>query len=136
LDTPENPISRVIVDAAMDVHSILGPGLLESCYVAALAHELDKRGLAVRRQVHIPGRYKGIPLGLGFRADLIVDNMVIVEVKSASAFADVHAKQLLTYLRQSELRLGLLLNFGLPRMREGILRMVNGLPENREARSR
>lgn len=125
----ENEITRVAVSAAVEVHSILGPGLLESVYEAALAHELKTRRLRVERQVPIPVRYKGIHLELGARADMLVESKVILELKSVESIAPVHLKQVLTYLRLADKRVGLLLNFNSPLMRDGIRRIVNGLEE-------
>jgi len=123
----ENQIATVVVDAALQVHRALGPGLLESVYERVLAHELRRRGLAVRCQVPIPVVYDGIELGVGFTADLLVAGRVIVELKSVARSLPVHKKQTLTYVRLADLRLGLLLNFGAPLMRDGITRVVNGL---------
>lgn len=128
-DVTENEISRVVVDAALKVHKALGPRLLESVYEAVLAHELRGRGLEVQRQLSIPIRYENIHFDEGFRADLVVDQKVIVEVKSVETTHRVHKKQVLTYLRLADLRLGLLLNFGTELMRDGISRVVNGLEE-------
>jgi iron complex transport system substrate-binding protein len=123
-----NDISGLIVDAAMQVHTRLGPGLLESVYERVLAHELGKRGLNVERQVPVPVVYDGLKFDEGFRADLIVENAVVVELKSVEVLAPVHAKQLLTYLRLLDYRLGLLLNFGAPLLKDGIKRIANKLP--------
>jgi GxxExxY protein len=125
----ENDIARIIVDAAYKVHEELGPGLLESVCEAVLAYELEKRGLRVQRQVPIEVVYDGITFEHGFRADLIVEGKVIIELKSIEAIERVHKKQLLTYLRLSGLRLGFLINFGSPLIKDGITRMVNGLTE-------
>jgi GxxExxY protein len=125
----ENEIGKVVVDAALDVHRALGPGLLESVYVAALAHELRGRELHVDREVVVPVEYKGIRLEEGFRADLIVGGKVIVELKSVEAVSSAHKKQVPTYLRLTGLRLGFLLNFGEAFMRDGITRVVNGLAD-------
>jgi GxxExxY protein len=123
----ENEVSGQIVDAAYKVHCALGPGLLESVYEAALAYELEKRELCVLRQHPIPIVYEGIHMGEGFRADLIVERKVIVELKSVEEVAPVHKMQVLTYLRLSGLRLGLLLNFNVPLIKDGIHRIVNRL---------
>jgi GxxExxY protein len=123
----ENDIARIVIDAALKVHMKLGPGLLESVYEAALAHELTARGLQIQRQVAVPVYYDGVLLDEGFRADIIVEGKVIVELKSQEFLSAVHPKQLLTYLRLTGLRLGLLLNFGAPLMKEGITRIVNKL---------
>jgi GxxExxY protein len=125
----ENDIAKVIVDAAFHVHSALGPGLLETVYEVALEHELRKRGLAVTRQVPVSIVYDGIRFEEGFRADLIVDDCVMVELKSLETIAPVHKKQLLTYLRLANMKLGLLINFGAPVIKDGLFRVVNGLEE-------
>lgn len=125
----ENEISKEIVDAAFKIHTTLGPGLLESVYEAVLFHELKKRGLKVERQVPMPVVWDSIQLDEGYRADLIVEDKVIVELKSVEKIAPVHGKQLLTYLRLADLRLGLLINFGEALIKNGIQRVVNGLQE-------
>jgi GxxExxY protein len=125
----ENETAKIIVDAAYNVHKALGPGLLESVYEVVLARELDRRGLHVVRQKPVPIVYDGVRFDEGFRADLIVDDKLIVELKSVETVAPVHKKQLLTYLRLADKRLGLLINFGAPLIREGIARVVNGLKE-------
>jgi len=125
----ENEISREIVDAAYRVHVALGPGLLESVYEAVLAYELNRRGLRFSAQQMIPIIYDGVDVGAGFRADLIVEDKVIIEIKSVEQLAPVHKKQLLTYLRLTDKRLGLLLNFDVVLMKQGITRVVNGLNE-------
>jgi GxxExxY protein len=124
----ENEIAKQIVDAAYCIHTALGPGLLESVYEAALAHELEGRRLIAVRQQGFPVVYKGIHLETGFRADLIVEDKVIVEVKSIEAVAQVHKKQLLTYLRLTDKRLGLLINFNVALIKDGITRIANGMP--------
>jgi GxxExxY protein len=125
----ENDIAKIIVDCAYKVHTTLGPGLLESVYEAVLAYELEKRGLRAERQRPLPVVYENIHLEEGYRADLVVSNLVIVELKSVEQIAPVHKKQLLTYLRLGDKRLGLLINFGKVKIRDGISRIVNGLPE-------
>jgi GxxExxY protein len=122
----ENEIGKIVVDAAFQVHNRLGPGLLESVYETTLAYELRKRGLKVRRQVAIPIRYDDIEFEEGFRADIIVEELVILEIKSVETLARVHGKQLLTYLRLADKRLGYLLNFGEELIKDGIRRIVNG----------
>ena len=117
------------VDAAFKVHTTLGPGLLESVYLAVLAYEIEKRGLSVAREVPIPVQYDSLVFEEGFRADLLVAERVIVEVKSVERSHPVHKKQLLTYLRLARKRLGLLINFGAPLLKEGVSRVVNGLPD-------
>ena len=125
----ENEIAKVIVDTAYHIHVKLGPGLLESVYEAILVHELKKRGLSVEAQVGVPVEWDGLRLDIGFRADVIVAQKVIVELKSVEEVAPVHKKQLLTYLRLTNCRLGLLINFGAALIRDGITRVANGLPE-------
>jgi GxxExxY protein len=125
----ENEISAVIIDVAMHIHRTLGPGLLESVYEAIMTYELQKRGLSVQRQVSIPVNWEEVHLDVGFRADLIVEGLVVIELKSVEKTANVHKKQLLTYLRLTKLRLGLILNFGEDLMKNGITRVVNGLEE-------
>jgi len=123
----ENEIGGEIVNAAIDIHRELGPGLLESVYEAVLARELEDRGLTVERQVPVPVTFRGQQFDEGFRADLIVGNKVIVELKSVLKISRAHNKQLLTYLKLSGLKLGYLLNFGEVLMKNGITRLVNGL---------
>ena len=125
----ENEVSRQIVDSAYRIHVALGPGLLESVYDELLAHELKKRGFNVVRQQEIPVIYEGTRIETGFRADLIVEDLVIVEVKSIAEISPVHKKQLRTYLRLSEKRLGLLINFNVYLIKDGITRVVNGLED-------
>jgi GxxExxY protein len=122
----ENEAAKQVVDAAFVVHTALGPGLLESVYEVVLAHEVRKRGVAVERQKPIGIKYDGLVFDEGFRADLVVANVVIVELKSVDALAAVHAKQVLTQLRLSGLRLGLLINFGEAHLKNGIKRLING----------
>jgi GxxExxY protein len=124
-----NDLSRQIVDAAYRIHTTPGPGLLESVYALTLAWELEQRGLRVVRQSEIPVVYQGTSIEAGFRADLIVDDQVIGEVKSVEILAPVHKKQLLTYLRLANKRLGLLINFNVALIKDGITRIVSGLPE-------
>ena len=123
----ENDISKKIIAASIEVHRILGPGLLESVYEIVLAYELKKRGMKVERQVPVAIVFEGIKFDEGFRADIIVEDKVIVELKSVEKVMPVHKKQLLTYLRLADKRLGLLINFGSELMRDGISRVVNGL---------
>ena len=124
-----NEITRTVIDAAIEIHRKLGPGLLESVYLVVLAHELRKRGLQVEKEVAIPVVWDNIRFEVGFRADLIVEGMVIVELKSIETVLPVHLKTLLTYLRLADKRLGLLLNFREEVLKEGIHRVVNGLDE-------
>lgn len=123
----ENEVAREIVDAAYQVHTTLGPGLLESVYEYAMEYELKKRGLNLIRQMPIPVVYEEVYLDVAFRADLIVEDQVIVELKSVEVTHPVHKKQLLTYLRLADKRLGLLINFGSLLIKDGISRVVNGL---------
>ena len=123
----ENEIAKIVVDAAFHVHKRLEPGLLESVYEVVLAYELKKRGLKVERQVPIPIEYDGLKFQEGFRADIVVEEKIIVELKSVENIQPVHKKQLLTYLRLADKRLGLLINFGSELIRDGISRVVNGL---------
>ncbi|MCI0377597.1 MAG: GxxExxY protein [Gemmataceae bacterium] len=124
-----NEISGIIVDVAIDIHRRLGPGLLESVYLRVMEYELIKRGLRVEKEVAIPVVWETVKLEVGFRADLIVEGLVIVELKSIEAVAPVHKKILLTYLRLADKRLGLLINFGEELLKNGIYRVVNGLKE-------
>ncbi|HRH46633.1 MAG TPA: GxxExxY protein [Pyrinomonadaceae bacterium] len=123
----ENEISGIIVDCSFKVHTTLGPGLLESVYQAALAYELRKKGLKVITELPIPVIYEEVKLELGFRADLLVEDKVIVETKSIEALAPIHGKVLLTYLRLADKRLGLLINFNVELIKSGIKRVVNNL---------
>lgn len=123
----ENKIAGIVVDAAYHVHRKLGPGLLESVYEIVLAHELEKRGLKVERQVPVAIVFDDIRFDEGFRADLIVEDKVIIELKSIENIVPVHKKQLLTYLRLTGNKLGLLINFGSELIRDAISRVVNGL---------
>ncbi|HEX8632755.1 MAG TPA: GxxExxY protein [Pyrinomonadaceae bacterium] len=123
----ENEIAKEIVNAAYKIHTTLGPGLLESVYEATLAYELSQRRFNVLRQQPIPVVYESVHMDMGFRADLIVGGLVIVELKSVEMVAPVHRKQLLTYLRLADKRLGLLINFGTELIKDGITRVVNRL---------
>jgi GxxExxY protein len=125
----ENELSKIILDAAFKIHTRLGAGLLETVYEVVLAHELRKAGVTVERQVSIPIRYDELVFEEGFRADLMVAGKVIVELKSVESISAVHGKQVLTQLRLSGHRLGLLINFGEIHLKNGIERIVNGLPE-------
>lgn len=123
----ENEIATIIVDAAYTIHKRLGRGLLESVYETTLAYELAKRGLEVRKQQAMPVVYEAVRMDIGFRADLVISGKVIVEIKSVEAVAPVHRKQLLTYLRLTDKRLGLLINFNVELIKDGITRVVNNL---------
>jgi GxxExxY protein len=125
----ENEIGTIVVDAAVAVHRELGPGLLETVYEVVLARELSDRGLSIERQAAVPIEYHGITFDEGFRADLIVDNKVILELKSVETVTRAHKKQVLTYLRLTGMKLGYLLNFGEALMKDGISRIVNGLED-------
>jgi GxxExxY protein len=129
LPVTENEVTKQIVDLAFKMHTALGPGLLESVYEVVMAHELTKRGLRVVRQQAIPITWEKIYLEAGFRADLIIEDKVIVEIKSVEALAPVHRKQFLTYLKLTDKRLGLMINFNVELIRDGITRVVNRLPE-------
>jgi GxxExxY protein len=125
-----NRLNSQVIGAAIEVHKILGPGLLESAYEDCLAHELQLRGLSVERQKLLPLVYKGKRLDCGYRLDLIVENAILLELKSCETIEPIHKAQVLTYLKLSGLSLALLLNFNVPLMREGIVRVVNEFPEN------
>jgi GxxExxY protein len=122
-----NQISGQIVDAAMEVHSALGPGLLESAYQACLVYELRQRQLQVDSQVDLPINYGGVKLDVGYRIDLLVEKCVIVELKAVEKLLPIHEAQLLCYLRLSRCRLGLLINFNVLQLKDGIKRMANNL---------
>jgi GxxExxY protein len=124
-----NEITEKIIDAAVTVHRRLGPGLLESVYLLAIVRELVRRGLSVAREVPVRIMYDGEDLGEGFRADLVVNDLVVVELKSVEQVHAVHKKQLLTYLRLMNKRVGLLLNFGAALMKDGIHRVANGIED-------
>lgn len=126
----ENEIGKLVVDAALAVHRELGPGLLETVYEVVLAHELRKRGLRVERQVPVPIELRGIKFDEAFRADIVIDEKVVLELKSVEQVTPIHKKQLQTYLRLSGYKLGFLLNFGDALMKKGITRAVNGLEDD------
>jgi len=123
----ENQLSYAIIGAALEIHKSVGPGLLESAYENALIYELQKAGLNVKNQLPLPFNYKGTHLDVGYRIDLMVNNKVIVEIKSVETLLPVHFSQLLTYLRLSGLKLGLLINFNCSKLSDGIHRVVNNL---------
>lgn len=125
----ENQIGTTLLEAAIQIHRELGPGLLETVYEAVLARELSQRGFAVERQVPVPIIYKGIQFEEGFRADIIVNHKVLLEFKSVERVVPAHKKQVQTYLRLTGLKLGYLLNFGEGVLKSGITRCVNGLEE-------
>jgi GxxExxY protein len=120
-----NDITGQIIDAAMKVHTALGPGLLESAYEVCLAHELRKRGLNVQTQVVLPIEYDGMRLDAGYRIDLLVENMIIVELKAVEKMNPIFEAQILSYLKLSRLEVGLLINFHVPRLKDGLKRIVN-----------
>ncbi len=123
----ENEISRIIVEEAIYIHKSIGPGMLESVYAHCLAYRLVKRGLNVRSEVPVPVIFEDVKLDCGYRADLVVENKVVIEIKSIEAIAPIHLSQTLTYLRFLHFRLGILLNFNSVLMKDGIKRVVNGL---------
>ena len=125
----ENEIGRIVIDAAISVHRVLGPGLLETVYEVVLSHELRQRGLQIERQVPIPIEYQGMKFDEAFRADVIIEGKVIIEMKSVEHATAAHKKQIQTYLRLTGCKLGFLLNFGEALMKDGITRAVNGLVE-------
>ncbi|MFZ1518536.1 MAG: GxxExxY protein [Ignavibacteriaceae bacterium] len=123
----ENELSNKIIGAAIELHKVLGPGLLESAYENAFTYELRNIGLDVKQQVPMPFVYKDIKLDVGYRLDILVENKLIIEIKSVETLAPVHFSQVLTYLKLSELKLGLLINFNTKLLKEGIHRVVNNL---------
>ena len=129
-----NWITAQIIDAAMKVHSALGPGLLESAYHGCLLHELRKRGLTVLPQVVLPVVYDGVKIDVGYRIDLLVEDAVIVELKSVDKLAPIHQAQLLTYLKLSDIKVGLLMNFNVLHLKDGIKRLVNKLEDSASLR--
>jgi GxxExxY protein len=122
----ENELATIAVDIAFKIHTALGPGLLESVYESAFAYELDKRDISYTRQEEIPAIYKDIRLDVGFRADIIIENKLLIELKSIEAIDKVHHKTVLTYLRLADLKLGLLINFGTNLIKDGVYRKING----------
>ncbi|OGI38463.1 MAG: GxxExxY protein [Candidatus Muproteobacteria bacterium RBG_16_64_10] len=123
----ENDVSGHIIGAAVEVHKHLGPGLLEAIYRDCLTHELKLRGIKVEKEVALPVKYKNIEFPAGYRADLLVEESVMVELKAVDALSTIHTAQLLSYLRMSGLRLGLLINFNVSRLTDGVKRVVNKL---------
>lgn len=123
----ENQISEIIIGCAIDVHKAIGPGLLENVYQECLLYELIKKGLKAEKEKPLPVIYKEIKMEVGYRADIMVEDKVIVELKSVEALNDLHTAQILTYLRISDRRLGLLINFNVPRLTDGLKRYVNRL---------
>ena len=125
----ENEIGKIVVDLAVRIHRELGPGLLESVYELILTHELRARGLRAQRQVPIAINYRGMAFEEGFRADIVVEDKVILEIKCVEKLSSAHRKQLVTYLRLTRLKLWFLLNFSEELMKAGLIRIVNGLQE-------
>jgi GxxExxY protein len=123
----ENEISKIVVDCCLKIHKKLGPGLFESVYEEILSFELSPKGLLVERQIPIPVIYEDIKMEVGFRLDLLVQKKVIIELKSIDAVLPVHKKQLITYLKLTDLKLGMLINFNVDLIKDGITRIVNGL---------
>jgi GxxExxY protein len=124
IDRIEADLTRAIIGAAIEVHQVLGPGLLESAYQACICRELSLRRIPFRCEVELPVEYKGSRLDCGYRIDLVVDDRVLVELKSVERFSTIHESQLLSYLRLSKIRVGLLINFNVPVLRRGIVRRV------------
>ena len=124
-----NEITARVIGAAIEVHIALGPGLLESAYEECLSQELQLRGISFERQKPLPVKYKGARLDCGYRLDMVVEDKVILELKACDSIEEIHKAQILTYLRLSGLKLGLILNFNVPVMKEGIVRVVNNLDE-------
>ena len=122
----ENEISKIVVEKALKIHKTLGPGLFESVYHGALVYELRKSGLEVESEKDIPVKYEDIIFDKGFRADIVVNQKLIIEIKSVKKLEDVHFKQLLTYLKLTNYKLGLLINFNEPLLKEGLKRIING----------
>ena len=128
-----NRLTSSVLDAAIRIHRTLGPGLLESAYLTCLEYELTEAKLRIERQRAVPLVYRGIRINCGFRADLVVERSVLIEVKAQEALAPIHLRQVQTYLRLGEYPVGLLLNFGAPTMKAGIKRIVNGFPDEERA---
>ena len=126
----QKPLSYQVIGSALEVYKILGPGLLESVYEKALMHELSQKGLTVKAQVEVEMNYKGVNVGEGLRLDLLVNDELIVELKSVEELKPVHYKQLLTYLKLMDKRVGLLINFNVNDLMDGIKRVINGHPED------
>lgn len=122
----ENEISRIVFDATLKVHKTLGPGLLESAYEECLFYELVQRGLKVEKQKPLPLVYEDVKLEVGYRIDLLIENKLIVEVKAVEALNDIHLAQVLTYLKLSDIKLGLLINFNVLLIKNGVRRVING----------
>lgn len=123
----ENQLAKIVLDHSFNIHKNLGPGLLESAYESCLYYELSNSGIQIERQKGLPLKYKEVKMDVGYRIDLILENKLIVEIKSVEALADIHLAQTLTYLRLADCKLGLLLNFNVVLLKSGIRRVVNGL---------
>ena len=126
----ENEITEIVIGCAIEVHRALGPGLLESAYEQCICYELSQRGLVFERQVELPIVYKSVNLACGYRMDLIVENLIVVEIKAIEQVLKVHEAQLLSYLRLYKRSVGLLINFHVPVLKHGIRRIVNNYQEN------
>ena len=124
---PEDKLSREIIGAAIEVHKHLGPGLLESAYEECLCREMSLRDLPFERQKAVPVEYKGVKLDCGYRLDVVVDKLVVLELRAVNALESIHDAQLITYLKLTGLKLGMLINFNVPVLKNGIKRIVNGL---------
>ncbi|MBP4141297.1 GxxExxY protein [Flavobacterium sp. P4023] len=122
----ENEISKIVFESALKIHKVLGPGLLESAYEECLFYELKKSGLKVEKQKQLPLVYEEVRLDVGYRIDIIIEDKFIVEIKSVEALTDVHLAQLLTYLKLSNCKLGLLINFNVSLLKNGVRRVING----------
>ena len=127
METREDILSYQIIGAAIEVHRHLGPGLLESAYEECLCYELQKQNIPFKRQVKLPVQYKGVKLDCGYRLDIVVDNLVILELKAVKKLLPIHDAQVLTYLKLAKLRLGILINFNTAVLKNGIKRIVNNL---------
>jgi GxxExxY protein len=123
----ENELSKIIIGLGIEIHTELGPGLLESSYEECLYYELKKNGFKVEKQKALPLKYKEVTLEVGYRMDLLVEDKVVIEIKAVESLNDVHLAQVLTYLKLSKCKLGLLMNFNVYRLKDGIKRVVNGL---------
>ncbi len=123
-------LTENVIACAIEVHRCLGPGLLESAYEQCLCHEMKIRGLPFEKQVALPVKYKGVCLDCGYRIDILVDKRVVLEIKTVNSISDIHVAQLLTYLKMMDLRVGLLINFNVPLLKDGIKRVVNNYDDS------
>ena len=128
-----NKITEVIIEVAIEVHKALGPGLLESAYEECLCRELELRGVPIKRQVSLPFYYKGVDLDCGYRLDILVENLVVIEIKTDDEVLPIHEAQLLTYLKLGGWQVGLIINFNVPLLKQGIYRRVLGLKEPKDS---